>query len=86
LESKGELIAEVLITIEKNSSWIKEVYVRKLVECIVKQIVNNPDKVIIQETKSEGAFVLEIFVAKEDLGKIIGKEGRVVSSYCKSSS
>jgi len=49
---------------------------RELVEHVVKQIVDNPDKVEVRQIKSEGTVILEISTAKEDLGKIIGKEGR----------
>ena len=53
---------------------------RELVERIVKQIVDNPDKVEVKQVGSGGTIVLEVSTAKEDLGKIIGKGGRVVNA------
>ena len=51
-----------------------------LVEHIVKQIVDNPDKVEVKQVGSGGTIVLEVSTAKEDLGKIIGKGRRVVNA------
>lgn len=62
----------------KSSS--KEVKMRELVEYIVKAIVDNPDEVKVQEIKAEKVILLEISVAKEDMGKVIGKGGRVANA------
>jgi len=53
---------------------------RELVERIVKEIVDNPDKARVREVKGEEVIVLEISTAKEDMGKIIGKGGRVANA------
>ncbi len=53
---------------------------QELVERIVKQIVDNPDKVKVKEIEGGETIILEISAAKEDLGKIIGKGGRVANS------
>lgn len=45
---------------------------------IVSSIVDNPDKVEITESEEEGILIFTIKVAKEDMGKIIGKEGKVI--------
>jgi predicted RNA-binding protein YlqC (UPF0109 family) len=42
--------------------------------------VTNPDAVEVKETEGETASVLELKVAKEDLGRIIGKQGRTAKS------
>ena len=47
---------------------------REMVEYIVKQIVDNPDEVKVQEVRAEKVILLEISVAKADMGKVIGKE------------
>ena len=49
---------------------------RQLIEQIVKLIVDNPDDVDVKELAGEQTTVLELKVAKEDLGKVIGKQGR----------
>jgi predicted RNA-binding protein YlqC (UPF0109 family) len=47
---------------------------------IVSSIVDAPDQVSIDEVDDEGYVTLTITVAKEDMGKIIGKEGKVIRS------
>ena len=53
---------------------------RELVEMIVKSIVDQPDAVEITEVKGNHAHVIELSVAKEDLGKVIGKGGAHASA------
>lgn len=45
---------------------------------IVSSIVDQPEQVIIDEVDDEGYVTLTITVAKEDMGKVIGKEGKVI--------
>ncbi len=49
---------------------------RELIEYIAKALVDNPDEVSVSEVEGEVASVLELKVAKADLGKVIGKQGR----------
>ncbi len=53
---------------------------REMVEYMVKQIVDNPGEVKVQEIKAERIIFLEISVAKEDMGKVIGKGGRIAAA------
>ena len=53
---------------------------REMVEYIVKQIVDSPEEVKVQEMKGEKVTLLEISVAKEDMGKVIGKGGRIATA------
>ena len=53
---------------------------KELVQFIARQLVNNPDAVEVKETEGEAASVLELRVAKEDLGRVIGKQGRTAKS------
>lgn len=53
---------------------------RELVEYMIKQIVDKPGDVQVQEIKAEKVILLEISVAKEDMGKVIGKGGRVANA------
>ena len=53
---------------------------RELVEVIAKALVDNPDEVVVKETVNEKAIVLELSVAKSDMGKVIGKQGRIARS------
>ena len=51
-----------------------------MVEYIVKQIVDNPEEVKVEEIKTEKIILLEVSVAKEDMGKVIGKGGRMATA------
>lgn len=53
---------------------------KELVQYLAKSLVSNPDAVEIKESENDGAQVLELKVAKEDLGRIIGRQGRTVKS------
>jgi len=53
---------------------------KDLVVFLAKQLVNNPDAVEVKETQGDTASVLELRVAKEDLGRVIGKQGRTAKS------
>jgi predicted RNA-binding protein YlqC (UPF0109 family) len=49
---------------------------KDLIEYIAKSLVDNPDAVSVSEIEGEQTSVIELKVAKEDLGKVIGKQGR----------
>jgi hypothetical protein len=53
---------------------------KDLIDYLAKSLVDNPDAVEVRETQGETASVLELRVAKEDLGRIIGKQGRTAKS------
>ena len=49
---------------------------KELIEYIAKSLVDNPEEVSVTELEGEQTSVIELKVAKEDMGKIIGKQGR----------
>ncbi len=53
---------------------------KDLVQYLAKSLVSNPDAVEITETISDGTSVFGLKVAKEDLGRIIGKQGRTAKA------
>lgn len=53
---------------------------KKALEYILTSIVDNPDKVIIEEKEEEGIINFNVSVSKEDMGKVIGKEGKIIKS------
>lgn len=53
---------------------------RELVEYIARSVVDNPDSVLVTETSGERIVVLELRVAENDMGKVIGKQGRVAEA------
>jgi uncharacterized protein len=53
---------------------------KELVEYVARFLVRNPDAVSVTETVREGVPTLELRVADEDLGRVIGKEGRTAKA------
>jgi predicted RNA-binding protein YlqC (UPF0109 family) len=53
---------------------------KDLVEYIVTSLVDNPDQVTVSESNNRNMVVLEISVASSDMGRVIGKGGKVVNS------
>ena len=53
---------------------------RELIEYIAKALVDNPDAVHVSEIQGEQTSVIELKVAKEDMGKVIGKQGRTAQA------
>lgn len=53
---------------------------KQLVEMIVRSLVDQPDDVVINETTGESIVILEISVSPDDVGKVIGKEGRIANA------
>ena len=53
---------------------------KELIEYIAKSLVDQPDVVKVTEVAGERTSVIELSVAKEDMGIIIGKQGRTVSA------
>jgi len=54
--------------------------VKELVELIAKSLVDNPDKVQVTQLDGEQTAIIELKVAQEDLGKVIGKQGRNIQA------
>jgi len=54
--------------------------IKALIETIAKALVDKPELVEVTEVEGEQTTVIELKVAKEDLGKVIGKEGRTARS------
>lgn len=59
----------------KNGELMKE-----LVEVIAKYLVENPDEVVVTETESGEDLIIELKVASSDMGKIIGRQGRIAKA------
>jgi len=54
--------------------------VRELVEYLVKALVDNPEQAKVTEVEGEQSVIYEVRVAPEDMGKIIGKQGRIAKA------
>jgi len=53
---------------------------KELVEVIAKSLVDHPDAVSVQEVEGEQSIILELKVADDDMGKVIGKQGRIAKA------
>ena len=53
---------------------------RELIEYIARALVSDPDAVRVEEVAADGEVVLEVRVAPDDLGRVIGRSGRVANA------
>ncbi len=53
---------------------------RELVEVIAKALVDNPDEVVVSERQEGRTTVVEVHVSEADMGKVIGKQGRIAKA------
>ena len=53
---------------------------KEMLETIVKYLVNEPEKVTVTEIEGEQSVILELRVAPEDMGRVIGKEGKIAKA------
>ena len=53
---------------------------KELVEALAKALVDHPDEVVVTETEKDNATVVELRVSPTDMGKVIGKQGRIAKA------
>ena len=53
---------------------------KELLETIAKSLVDYPDEVSVNEIDSDNTIILELKVSKDDMGKVIGKQGRIAKA------
>ncbi|MBS5786399.1 MAG: KH domain-containing protein [Clostridioides difficile] len=53
---------------------------RELVEDIAKALVDKPDEVVVNVTEDKGITIFKLTVAEDDMGKVIGKQGRIAKA------
>jgi predicted RNA-binding protein YlqC (UPF0109 family) len=63
-----------------NKKSVEVVTMKDLIKYIAQSLVDNPDLVEVSEVLGEQTSVIELRVAKEDLGKVIGKQGRTAKA------
>ena len=49
----------------------------EIVEYLARRLVDEPDAVRVEEIEREGALVIQLYVAQDDIGKVIGRQGRI---------
>ncbi len=59
---------------------MKGVVVKELIEYIARSLVDDPTQVQVKQDRAGGKVRLELWVAKEDMGRVIGKSGRVANA------
>ena len=53
---------------------------KELVFDIAKALVDNPDAVVVEETRKDDEIILKLTVSQDDMGKVIGKQGRIAKA------
>lgn len=53
---------------------------KELLEIIAKRLVDHPDQIVVTEIENDNSVILELKVAEDDMGKVIGKQGRIAKS------
>jgi hypothetical protein len=53
------------------------VFVKELVEILAKALVDQPERVVVEQIEKEKSILIELKVAPEDMGKVIGRQGRI---------
>ena len=62
------------------SLFLEDMGMREFVEYLVKSLVDHPEDVLVEETREDNMVALELRVAADDLGKVIGKHGNTVNA------
>jgi predicted RNA-binding protein YlqC (UPF0109 family) len=68
----------VVLFIRNWKLMVRRILMKDLIICIAKALVDNPEGVAVTEIIGAQSSVVELKVAKEDIGKIIGKHGRTI--------
>ena len=53
---------------------------KEIIEIIARSLVDNPDQVVVEEKQDDSVVLFELHVADEDMGKVIGKSGRIAKA------
>lgn len=53
---------------------------KELIELLVRSLVKNPDQICVVERMENDTWIYEVTVAQEDMGKVIGKQGRIAKA------
>lgn len=54
---------------------------KEIVEIIAKALVDNPDQVVVEEKADNDVVTFELHVSADDMGKVIGKQGRIAKAF-----
>jgi predicted RNA-binding protein YlqC (UPF0109 family) len=62
---------------DERGFWTMEDELKELLEYLAKSLVDHPEDVTVVATETDNTVVLELRVAQDDIGKVIGKQGRI---------
>ncbi|MCY4195243.1 MAG: KH domain-containing protein [bacterium] len=65
---------------DEDGNAIEVPTARSVLEYLVKSVVENPDEVVVEAVERQGSITLEVTVAEGDMGRVIGRRGRVANS------
>jgi len=65
---------------QKNRKSYWDITLKKLIELIIKGIVDKPEKIEINQVIGEKTLIFEVKIDSDDIGKVIGKQGRNIKS------
>ena len=54
-----------------------EILSAEIVEYLARRLVDDPEAVVVEEVEREGAVIVQLHVAPDDVGKVIGRQGRI---------
>ena len=77
---KGAQPTDSARSLLKRAGVLEKESMRELVEYLAKSLVDQPDQVVVTETEGPEAVIVELNVAPEDMGKVIGKQGRIAKA------
>ena len=53
---------------------------KEILQTIIKNLVDNPDAVVVEESRKNDEIILKLTVSQDDMGKVIGKQGRIAKA------
>ncbi len=71
---------EKIKSIFQNPTKERELKMKELVLYMAKSLVDHPEEVVVNAVEGESSIILELKVAQEDIGKVIGKQGRTAKA------
>jgi uncharacterized protein len=66
--------------VENSESVVHDIDVKELLEYLARALVDNPDSVEVTSVEGEKSIILQLRVDPEDVGKVIGKKGRIAQA------
>ena len=69
-----------IMGLQKTARMLMEVDMKALIELMAKSLVDKPEEVVVSEVDGERTAIFELSVAKSDIGKVVGKQGKTAQA------